>query len=106
MTTSDVAHLDLNPVTIAPLIKEVAGTSEKVFVTRHAEKRMTEKGITRAQVIRCLKNGRIMEGPAPDMKGCWKFGIEVLAAGDPITVIASLCLDENNNRIIVITAYK
>lgn len=106
MTPENVAQLDLNPVTAIPLIREVAGTSEKVFVLPHAEERMTERGISRTQVLRCLKNGHITEGPAQDMKGCWKFRIEVLSAGDPITVIASLCLDENGNRIVVITAYK
>lgn len=105
MVKGDIARLDLNRVTIKPLIREVAETSKKVLFTRHVEERMIQKSITRAQIMRCLKHGHITEGPAQDMKGGWKFRVEVIAAGDSIKVVASLFINENNNNIVVITAY-
>jgi hypothetical protein len=106
MKAGNVEHIALNPATATPLIMEVAETSENVKFTRHAEEKMIKRGITRLQVLRCLKKGHITEGPAPDIKGGWTFRMETLSAGDPITVIGSLYIEENGNKIVVITSYQ
>ena len=37
--------------------------------------------------------------------GLWRMGLNVLAAGDSVTVIVSLDHDDKGNYIIVVTTY-
>ncbi len=107
MTSGNVARMPLNSAMATPIIMAVAKTSANVQFTRHAEERMIERGITRLQILRCLQKGHITEGPnADNEKGGWTFRMETLSAGDPVTVIGALYIDENGNNIVVITAYQ
>ena len=76
----------------------------RVFITNHAKDRMAERGVTRVQVLRCLKRGTITEGPYQDLAhGSWKLNVEAYTAGDLLTVVAAVNADENGERIIVVT---
>lgn len=62
-----------------------------MFLTVHAQKRMSKRKITLVQVLRCLKAGRISEGPARDhIKGGWKCTVEHYTAGDSVGVAVAI----------------
>ena len=73
------------------IIRDAAVDSSRVFLTHHASARMRERRITLTQVLRCLRMGRISEGPAPDtMKGGWKCTVEHYTAGEQIGVAVGI----------------
>lgn len=105
MTDENVLQMDLTPPTARQLLAQLAADSGCVFFTSHAEERMQERGITRAQVLRCLRHGNIIEGPARDVHGKWVVTVEVLSAGEVVSVVAALDNDGNGNLVLVITTY-
>ena len=67
--------------------EEASKDSSRVFLTAHARARMRQRRISIIQVLRCLRHGKISEGPAPDvMKGGWKCTVEHYTAGEQIGV--------------------
>ena len=66
---------------------------------------MAKRRITDVQVLRCLANGQIKEGPARGIKGNWEFAIEALSAGDVLRVAVALDQDKDGNHVVIITAY-
>ena len=100
-----VVPIGLSPVRARQLVREVAQDSARVFFTGHAQRKMRERRITQTQVLRCLAHGQVVEGPTRDMKGNWTMKLEVLSAGDLITVVAALDRDGAGNMIIVITVF-
>ncbi|MDT8383098.1 MAG: DUF4258 domain-containing protein [Gammaproteobacteria bacterium] len=101
----NITELNLTPESARRVISDIAKTSGRVFFTDHAEERMQERQITRAQVLRCLRSGRIIEGPAKGQNDDWTFLMEVISAGDIIKTAAALGFDSDGNRIVVITVY-
>ncbi|HEX6929696.1 MAG TPA: DUF4258 domain-containing protein [Gammaproteobacteria bacterium] len=99
-------QMDLSPPMAEKVIRKVARDSGRVFFTMHAETRMRERGINRTQVLRCLRLGRVVEGPARDTHGKWIATLEVLSAGDVVTVVAALDNDDTGNLVVVITVYR
>lgn len=87
------------------ILDQLCRDSGRVFFTKHAEDRMRERGITRLQVMTCLKNGVFVEGPAKSAKGSWTFKMRVRSAGDEVCVVAALDMDKNGNFALVITTY-
>jgi len=105
----NVLEMDLTPDLARRLLKEIAGADDgRVYFADHAEEKMTQRRITRMQVIRCLKSGRIAEGPYWDHEyDDWKVNMEVMSAGNVIGVVAALDFDDNDKRnvSIVVTAF-
>lgn len=101
-----VLPLNLSPISALRIVRAIAADSSKVKLTRHARERMAQRDITLPQLLRCLRTGRIAEGPARNARGDWAFRVEGIAAGDRINVAAALSTDGNGNRIIVITVYR
>ncbi len=89
------------------ILQEVAGDSSRVIFVSHTEQRMAKRGISNAQIIRALRNGRIVEGPFPDPKmgAGWRLTLETLSAGDPLQVVVTIDEDEAGNQVLVITAF-
>ena len=83
------------------LLREAARDSARVAFTDHAVSQMRRRRITRAQVLRCLGNGRIAEGPAVDVRGRWSCRVEGMAEGRGIGVAAGF----EAPGIVVITAF-
>lgn len=105
MTEENVVKMDLSPAGARQLLAQLATDSSRVFFTDHAEDRMHERAITRAQVLRCLRHGTIVEGPARDTHGKWVMNMEVMSAGDVLRVVTALDNDGNGNLVLVITTY-
>jgi hypothetical protein len=102
---SNVIDFNLTPVRARKLIKGIAEDSSRVIFTLHAEKRMCQRKITRTQVLRCLTHGRIVEGPAPSIKGNQELKMEVMSAGEIVTVVAALERDNSGNYAVIITVF-
>ncbi len=102
---SNVLKLNLSRPQALQLIREIAQDSDRVKFVSHAKARMNERGITDMQVLRCLRRGRIIEGPSRSTKGNWEMRMEALSAGDVVTAAIALDHDEDGNMIIVITVF-
>jgi hypothetical protein len=101
----NVVPIGLSPIRARQLVREIAKDSGRVVFTHHAEVKMRKRHITRTQVLRCLAHGGVSEGPAPDVKGNWTMTLEVLSAGELVTVVVALARDKAGDMIVVITAY-
>jgi hypothetical protein len=101
-----VVPIGLSPVRARQLVREIAKDSARVIFTRHVELKMRQRRITLPQVLRCLAQGQVAEGPARDVKGNWTMTLEVLSAGELVTVVAALARNKAGDMIIVvITVY-
>jgi len=83
-------------------VKQLAADGRVDFVD-HAEKRMIKRKVTRTQVIKCLKNGFISEGPFKSSQGNWEMTWEGVSAGQKIGLEIALDLDSDGALILVIT---
>jgi len=94
-----------------PLSKKQALTeirampSGKVFFPRHARDRMLERGISRPDVMGCLANGSITEGPAPMPGGSWRMTLSWFRAGCPLVVVVELDVDSDGSFLVVVTTF-
>lgn len=104
-TPTNVFHLKLSVAKAREILREASKNSARVFFSPHARKQMAKRKITDVQVLRCLANGQIKEGPARGIKGNWEVAMESLSAGDVLRVAAALDLDEDGNYVVIITAY-
>lgn len=71
-TPTNVFHLKLSVASAREILREAAKNSARVFFSPHARKQMVKRKITDVQVLRCLANGQIKEGPARGIKGNWE----------------------------------
>lgn len=86
-----IRQLELTGTRALQIVREAAKDSARVFLTAHAQKRMSQRHITLVQVLRALRLGRLREGPARDtMKGGWKCTVEHYSAGDSVGVAVSI----------------
>lgn len=106
INVSNVILMELTIATANQMIAEIlANGSEFVVFPRHVTKRMSQRKITRSQVIKCLGHGKMTEGPFRSVKGNWQFNMETFSCGEPLTVGAALEHQNNNNIIVVITTF-
>jgi hypothetical protein len=102
----NVLLMDLSPVKAKQILNEIIEADDgRVFFTVHAERRMTERKISRKQILCCLKNGRFVEEPYREPGGGWKMKLDSVSAGDIVTVVAALDYDDGRNITIIITTY-
>ncbi len=104
-TPTNVFHLKLSVAKAREILREAAKNSARVFISPHPRKQMTKRKITDVQVLRCLANGQIKEGPARGIKGGWEVAMESLSAGDVLRMAAALYQDDDGNYVVIITAY-
>lgn len=71
------------------------------FEERHCRERMVERGVTEEDVLRCLILGRIVEGPALNVRGNWKMKVHRFAAGEALDVVVVIEIPDND--VIVVT---
>ena len=84
-------------------LRSIAVDPFNVEITRHAESRMVERGITDDQILRCLRRGDLSEAPSVDEHGMWKFGVQLYIAVDHLS--CAVAIDPLNPTVIVITAF-
>ena len=67
---------------------------------------MRTRLLTDVSVLNCLRHGRIVEGPAPDMHGMWRVAVARDGGAVALCVVASIHWDEaKQDHLIVITAF-
>lgn len=102
-----ISKLPFSQRELERLIKTAAIDSANVFFSDHASSRLNERDISTVDVLDCLRNGAISEGPAKSPRGNWQFVSTRFCAGRSINVVGALELDEETgNYIVVITAYR
>lgn len=84
------------------LVQKLAADSARVYITAHAANRLKERGITRPQVLECLRKGRITEGPALGTRGHWEMRFERQWCGEVVKVVAALHWDPDRRKDVVV----
>lgn len=64
--TSNVLQFGLNEITAKKILTDLADS--RIYFTEHAEDRMVERSITRKQILRCIKHGKIIEVLTKNLK--------------------------------------
>jgi len=105
-TKAKVLKINPSDKWVKETIQDIAmKSSERVYFTNHATERMQERDITNIQVIRCLRHGKVIEGPSVNMKGNWKLTMEIISSGDLIRVVSELDRNKEGDYVVIITAY-
>ena len=103
---SKVARMSLSPATALRIVGQLAKDSNKVFFVAHALMRMRQRKISRPQVLACLLRGGLIEGPAIDVKGNWRFTMRYVAAGDTVSVVVALDWQvQSSSHVLIITVF-
>lgn len=108
MNKTQVVKLPLQKAQAASILKDAAKDTSKLIFTTHAEERMSQRSITRVEIIRVLEQGSIVEGPSLSPKGSWEMRVEGMSAGSSLTVAVAIdytILEESSCVAIVITAF-
>lgn len=104
MSAKKVVAFRMTETSAKRLMAHIASDSANVIFLDHAVKQMKKRGITRLQVIDCLKKGRLTEPPALDMHGHWKVTVERYSCGE--TIGCAVAIDNSRHKNIVITAFR
>ncbi len=98
--------LQLSVPAATRIIRLIAAEDSNVFFTRHAERRMFERHVSVPEVLATLRRGRIMEGPARDVRGDWRCSIAHTQRGRELIVAVALGWDaEQSRQVIVVTVF-
>jgi Domain of unknown function (DUF4258) len=100
-----IRQLELTGTRALQIIREAARDSAHVLLTEHAQRQMSKRGITWVQMLRCLRAGRISEGPVRDhIKGGWRCTVEHYTAGESVGVAVAI-ESVHSTGVIVITVF-
>jgi hypothetical protein len=83
------------------ILREAAHDGRVGFEEAHCRRRMVERGVTEEDVLKCLRLGRITEGPALNPRGNWKMTVHRFAAGEELDVVA--VIEVPDDGVIVVT---
>jgi hypothetical protein len=84
------------------MVRTLAQDSKCVLILHHAKKRQEKWGISRRQIMTCLRKGRITEGPFVNIHGNWQVNVSRTAAGEEVTCVVAI---EWDRRLIVVTVF-
>lgn len=87
------------------IVRSCCDEPGRLVFTDHARQRMRQRGIGAQQVVRCLRKGRLVEGPARSPKGDWKCTFSHIAAGERIEVAVAIDLYEQPVVTVIVTTY-
>lgn len=79
-------------------MRELADAGEVVFVS-HATQRLVKRGVSHADVIRCLQKGKITEGPLINIHGNQQATVERFMCGEEIRVVVAI----EDDHLVIIT---
>jgi len=95
----------MNDANMLRIIREIAEDTSRVFIVKHAKKRMRERKISQTQVYMCLRKGNVVEPAHLTIYGDWKCTLQYRYAGDEINVSVALEREENGDYLAVITVF-
>jgi Domain of unknown function (DUF4258) len=94
--------MPLNDANALKLLRAIAADTGNVVFTDHVRRRMRERKVTAAQIIRCLRSGFVSESASLDAHGNWRLAVTARDAGHDITVAVAI---DAPTRAIVITVF-
>lgn len=83
-------------------VQELARSTERVRLSRHAKDRMEEREISMTEVYRVLQRGTVTDSPTRSPRGDWKFKMTFRLRGRRVAGIA-LALDGGCESVTVVT---
>jgi hypothetical protein len=83
------------------IVREAATDSSRVFFVEHARLRMRQRRITAADVLACLRSGRITEPVHQDIRGRWKCALSGIVCGERLTVATGFQWDSKAERFLI-----
>jgi hypothetical protein len=98
-----VKPLKLSDHSFTKMLRAIAVDSDRVVLTKHAKKRMKQRRISLAQVLVCLRKGRIVEPAHMTIQGDWKATVEHHYAGDAVRVSVVIERAEDGDLAVVVT---
>lgn len=105
MGAENVVPLALSNEAALKVVSQAAHAGTVIF-TRHAQDRMLERCIDRAQVFDCLKKGRVKEPAHRDIgTGNWRLTLERVCCGQLVTVPVAISYKKQGTFAVVITVY-
>lgn len=87
---SNVVPLQTKPQSTLNLVRQIAQDSSRVFILHTAEEAMARDGVTTRQVLRCIAQGSISQGPYCDERGLTCLELERITAGRLVRVVISI----------------
>lgn len=87
-------------------LREFATDTSKIKLSKHARERMKERNISFKQIICCFEHGDITEGPYMNIRGDYQLNVFVRTAGEYITTVVVIKMNENGDSSIVVTTFK
>jgi hypothetical protein len=97
-----VYSLPLTNAKALSIAKEAALDSSRVFFTQHARVRMRQRNITPADVLTCLRGGRVTEPAHQDIRGRWQCAISGIACGEAVTVATGYQWDVKRECFLIV----
>lgn len=98
----DIVPFALTRVSALNMVRRLAADSDQIVVLSHAQRRGSERRISRGQIEACLRKGTIIEGPYLNAKGDWQMNFYRHAAGEEITCVVII---DWPKRLLVVTTY-
>ena len=99
----DVIRMNLNDVTALKMVKELAEDSHNVVMVHHTKVRKNQRDVSDLEILKCLRNGRVVESVHRTSHGNWKLTIQHFLMQRKIRVAVALDNSEDGNYIIVVT---
>ncbi len=102
-TTDNVILMNLNDATALKMVKELATDSSNVFMAHHATIRKGQRHVSDLEILKCLRNGRVVERVHKTAHGNWKLTIGHFLMQRNIRVAVALDNGDDGNYLIVVT---
>ncbi|UPG95301.1 DUF4258 domain-containing protein [Luteibacter aegosomatissinici] len=103
MANRRIVPIRLSATKALSRLRSIATDPANVAITRHAESRMIERGISSEQMLHCLRRGHLSGSPVVDEHDNWKFGVELYIAGDHLCFVVAV--NPLDPQVLVITAF-
>ncbi|GEM_PF-980539 len=85
---------------LARLVREIAETTEKVFFTDHAVRRMRERGFSDADVYRVLRFGSLQGDPWIEPEGDKACKVVMVRRGDRTAGVITIIIEPDGELVI------
>ena len=102
-TTDNVILMNLNDATALKMVKELAKDSSNVVMVHHANIRKDQRQVSDLEILKCLRNGRVVESVHRTTHGNWKLTIGHYLMQRNIRVAVALDNGNDGNYLIVVT---
>ncbi|GMR08115.1 MAG: hypothetical protein BMS9Abin26_1120 [Gammaproteobacteria bacterium] len=101
----EAAQIGLLKSRAKQLIRGAAENTDRIGWSDHALKRMRQRRVSPSQVLKVLRQGKMIGNPSLDKNtGHWKCKLERYTAGDCLNVIVAIERNEDNTPIIIVSA--